>query len=230
MPRARKQPESDEQEGAAEWMVTFSDCMTLLLTFFVLMLTFSSFGEKLYEDLRVIYSTAFANIGVGRRKYGDAPLETPSVAHIRELDKGSEQPTSLDGLQENLMTEERTVKLNRSTALLISSKVLFWGNGKVFSSEGRQIMDLVAALLKKVPSRMVISETGPADGASGPDFGLARAWAVMEYLTKKHQLERGRFSISQSSGLGRANAVRGAASSGSERTVEVVFLERNIYN
>ncbi len=43
-----RQPELQKEQGAPEWMVTFSDCMTLLLTFFVLMLSFSSFDEKTF--------------------------------------------------------------------------------------------------------------------------------------------------------------------------------------
>ena len=61
MGRANKQVESDEAPGAPEWMVTFSDCMTLLLTFFVLLLSFSSFDDdKVFRHLKVIYSNAFA--------------------------------------------------------------------------------------------------------------------------------------------------------------------------
>ncbi|MHC4104970.1 MAG: flagellar motor protein MotB, partial [Planctomycetota bacterium] len=46
MAREKKQVVEDEAPGAPEWMVTFSDCMTLLLTFFVLLLSFSSFDDK----------------------------------------------------------------------------------------------------------------------------------------------------------------------------------------
>ena len=77
---------------------------------------------------------------------------------------------------------------------------------------------------------MVISETGPAGGPNSPDFGLARAWVVMEYLIEKQELDRERFSISQTSSLGRGNAVGGSMPSDSDRTVEVLFLERSIYN
>ncbi|KPK44695.1 MAG: hypothetical protein AMJ65_02275, partial [Phycisphaerae bacterium SG8_4] len=132
MPRARKQRESDEPPGAAEWMVTFSDCMTLLLTFFVLLLTFSSFEEKLFGSLRVIYSTAFTNIHVFRRAQDwDALLEMPPIMQIEELDKGSGSPTSLSGLQKNLRSEAASADLRRCTAFLFSSKELFWGKGAV---------------------------------------------------------------------------------------------------
>ncbi len=50
----RKQQEPDEAPGAPEWMVTFSDFMTLLLTFFVLLLSFSSFDDRVFRKLKVI--------------------------------------------------------------------------------------------------------------------------------------------------------------------------------
>ena len=58
----------------------------------------------------------------------------------------------------------------------------------------------------------------------------ARAWAVMEYFTTKQNLDKERFSISQTSSLGRGNAGRSQMRSDSERTLEVVFLERSIYD
>ena len=231
MRRADKQRESDEAPGVPEWMVTFSDCMTLLLTFFVLLLTFSSFDEKLFGSMRVIYSRAFTSITVVRpERDWDALLDMPPTKHIVELDKGSGRPTSVMGLQGNLMSETELVDPPSTMAFLLSSKELFWGKGAVFSSEGRRTMDLVASFIKKVPSRIVISENGPADGLSSPHFGLTRAWAVMEYLTTKQDLGKERFSISQASSLGRGNTQRGSMRSDSERTVEVVFLERSTYD
>ena len=230
MPRARKQPESDDGASAPQWMVTFSDCMTLLLTFFVLLLTFSSFDEKLFGSLKVIYSTAFTNISVVREKGGDALLESPPATFVSELDRGSGRPTSARGLQANQMSETGRADPRRGMAFLLPSKELFWGKGVVFSSEGRRTMDLMASFIERVPSRIVISEGGPADGLSSPQLGLARAWAVMEYFTTKQNLDKERFSISQTSSLGRGNAERSQMRSDSERTVEVVFLERSIYD
>ena len=51
MARRQEKPEPQHADGAPEWMVTFSDCMTLLLTFFVLLLSFSSFDDKVFWKL-----------------------------------------------------------------------------------------------------------------------------------------------------------------------------------
>jgi chemotaxis protein MotB len=230
MGRAQRPQESDEAQGAPEWMVTFSDCMTLLLTFFVLLLTFSSFDDRVFRNLKVVYAEAFTNISLERRSDRDAFVNIPPVRQIVELDKGSEKPTTVAGAKDNLMRETQPVDIDRGMAFILPSNRLFLGKGTAFSSEGRQAMDLVASFLKRVSSRIVISENGPADDRSSVHFGLPRAWAVMDYLTTQQNLNTERFSISQASSKDRRDATSGSMRSRSERTVEVVFLERSVYN
>src|SRR3972149_5758378 len=93
MAREKKQPESDEAPGAPDWMVTYSDCMTLLLTFFVLLMTFSSFDERIFRELRVIYCDAFTSVFPGRKAAKDACLLVEPVINKTEVEKGSEKPT-----------------------------------------------------------------------------------------------------------------------------------------
>ncbi len=45
----REKKKDDEQGGAPGWVVTFSDLMSLLLTFFVLLLSFSTISEKDFQ-------------------------------------------------------------------------------------------------------------------------------------------------------------------------------------
>jgi chemotaxis protein MotB len=211
-------------------MVTFSDCMTLLLTFFVLLLSFSSFDNRIFRNLKAIYSEALTNISVMRRSDRDALMDMPPVRYIVELDKGSEKPTPDSGQEENLLKENELLKLRPGLAVLISSRELFWGQGTAFSTRGSRTMDLVGAFLKNVPSRVVISETGSGGDRGSVHFGLPRAWAAMEYLTAKAGLDRERFSISQASSLPSGSTGVGPARPTSERKVEIVLLERSIYN
>ena len=63
MSRERKEFVPEEDQGAPEWMVTFSDCMTLLLTFFVLLLSFSSFSDvSNYRKMTVSFASQFPSI------------------------------------------------------------------------------------------------------------------------------------------------------------------------
>ncbi|HCO96653.1 MAG TPA: hypothetical protein DIU00_22400 [Phycisphaerales bacterium] len=234
MGREKKQAETDDTPGAPEWMVTFSDCMTLLLTFFVLLLSFSSFeDDRLFLHLKVIYSKALSSIIPITRIDRDAFLYLPPIQYLAELDEGSEINTSEQGSKAGLMNEMRPVDIQTGIAVLISSKKVFWAKGTALSPGGQRIMDIMAPFLRESPSRIVISENGPVNDQAGENFGLPRAWAVMNYLTTKQNLDRERFSISAEGTLAQGSFGSGQPGPGRpepERTVQILLLQRSIYN
>jgi len=231
MARTKKQAESDDEPGAPEWMVTFSDCMTLLLTFFVLLLSFSSFDDnRVFLRLKIIYSKALTSIAPITQIERNALFYLAPVKYVAELDKGSETSTSEQGLEDGLMKEAKIMNLTTGVAFLVPSKKFFWAKGSALSVEGRRILDTMTPLLKASPSRIVISENGAVDGESGENFGLSRAWAVMEYFVARGGLDKRRFSICGQSAVPTKGAAGGPASREPERVLEVVLLERSIYN
>lgn len=233
MAREKKQAESDEAPGAPEWMVTFSDCMTLLLTFFVLLLSFSSFDDRIFRDLKVLYSSALTSITPVIRSDKDAFLYEPPVMYKSQPDKGSEKPTLEQGTKDGVLKELTPIDFQGGIVFTISSEKIFLGKGMLISPERRHIMDTLALFLKGVPSRIVISEAGPVDDQGSEYFGLPRAWAIMDYLITKQNLDRKRFSISATGTLAQENAENSRAVHGipkSKRTLEIVLLERSIYN
>jgi len=233
MGSVRKQPESDEPSGAPEWMVTFSDCMTLLLTFFVLLLSFSTFDELVFRKLKVIFAGAFPAVSQQGEMNNDAFLAMEQIVATGELEEGSEKPTLASGWEDNLEEETGPEDFHSRKVFLISSKKVFWGKGTTISSEGRDIMATMALFLREVCSRVVISENGPGDDESGEHFGLPRAWAVVENLTTKQGLDKKWFSISAASTLpqeGFESDEPDHPSPEAERMLEIVLLERSIYN
>lgn len=232
MARANKQIEEDEAPGAPEWMVTFSDCMTLLLTFFVLLLSFSSFDEKVFRKLRVIFMDALPTASQSKELHRDAVLPTEQIEMTPELAEGSEKPTLLKGLDDNVR-EETPADFRSRKVFSISSEKVFWGNGVLISAEGRRIMTKMASFLEEVPSRVVICENGPSGQGGAEQLGLSRAWAVLEYLTSSQNLDKNWFSVSAESILAQEDLRSGEPSSASmksERALEIVLLERSIYD
>jgi len=229
MLRSRKQAEPDEPPGAPEWMVTFSDCMTLLLTFFVLLLSFSSFDEAIFQRLKVIFAEALPTINQPNEQNKDALLATQQIQRTEDIDEGSEKPTLEAGEQGRLKEETEPVDFRSRKVFLISSQKIFWGKGTAISHQGRQVLATIASFLKQVPSRVVISENGPPDEDSD-QFGLPRAWAVTEYLVKKQRLDKNQLSISAASTVPQESFGSGELGAVSERMLEIVLLERSIYN
>ncbi len=233
MGRGNKPVESDDAPGAPEWMVTFSDCMTLLLTFFVLLLSFSSFDDKIFRKLQVIFMRSMPAVSDSGEKTKDAFLSTGQIEETPELAEGSEKPTLVKGYVDNLQEETEPVDFRHRRVFLISSKEIFWGKGTIISSEGRRVMTKMASFLENVPGRVVVSENGPTSKDSNEQLGLTRAWAVMDYITTEHNLDKKRFSISAASVVARESlesSESAPSSSVSERTVEVILLERSTYN
>jgi chemotaxis protein MotB len=227
MSPVRKKVESDESPGAPEWMVTFSDCMTLLLTFFVLLLSFSSFDIKIFRKMERALAEGLPSVGIPIAKDREAFRAVESIMHKEELDEGSEKPT-LDGkIEANPIEVLDLPDLHNLKVFITQSDNIFWGRGAAISLEGRQILSDIAVLLKTVPNRIVINENGPTEDTdqinSGRDIGLERAWAAVEYLVAKQGLDKTRFSISA------VSTVPARASQSSKRTFEIVILERSVY-
>ena len=229
MARLKKQPEAEEQAGAPEWMVTFSDCMTLLLTFFVLLLSFSSFDDK---DFFIKMNTSFAQeFSFNKDKIREKESLTLMPRPSEDLRWGSEKPTNDEGMKDWFKRQTQPADFLRLNTFLISSDEVFWGKGAVISRNGQQVLTNLALFVKALPDYMVIvSESGPQDTYETDAIGCHRAWAVFEYLTDQEGIGAEQLSISaggtavqelHSNNQRRPNAAAG------KRMLEIVLLKRD---
>ena len=217
MGQKRSNPEEEQPAGAPDWMVTFSDCMTLLLTFFVLLLSFSTFGKRTLPRLGTSFAHALPSIGLTNITESDSLWKNDSTKHKHKLTKGTETPTITEQTSSNYMREKKPLDFRNLKVFSIESGKIFWGNGNAVSKDGLALLDALATVLRAAPSRIVISENGPG----GEQLGLERAWAVIEYLTQEKGLRKERFSITANTTMQRSQQ--------SERMFEITMLERNIY-
>lgn len=218
MARERREVEEDEPAGAPEWMVTFSDCMTLLLTFFVLLLSFSSFGEKTLMYLGQSFAKSLPAVGLSYVSERDSAWKEQQVEDAEKITKGTETRTLDEETSSNFMEEEKPLDFRNLKVFSVPSSSFFWGSGTAISDSGRKLLDAFAVFLRSVPSRVVISENG-SDG--NQNIGLQRAWAILEYMTRKKGLKKEMFSITASTTMRRSPAA--------QRMLEITLLERNIY-
>ncbi len=72
------------KKGAPDWMVTFSDLMTLLMTFFVIMLSMSTISDPKFQQATESIKEAFSGIYV----FGQP---TKNIISIMELDPASKK-------------------------------------------------------------------------------------------------------------------------------------------
>ena len=209
-------------------MVTFCDCMTLLLCFFVLLLTFSSFEEIALDRLEgAMPGISFESIFPNRRIICSALLP-PAEVQVDHTRDGSEKPTRDE--PKNIKNPKPPSGIHDTEAyrdqkvVRIPSRKLFYARGTVMKDEGKALLDIIASFVAPSPCQIIIAETtGDRNTASSPeDIAVERAWAVMEYFTQIRRISPDRFSIS---GGGSAFT----RDLGDEPAVEIVLLARSFY-
>ncbi|MCB1679667.1 MAG: flagellar motor protein MotB [Halioglobus sp.] len=88
--------EEEARAGAPAWMATFADLMSLLMCFFVLLLSFSEMDVLKYKQIAGSMKNAF---GVQNEvKVKDIPKGTSIIA--REFSPGKPQPTQIDTVKQ----------------------------------------------------------------------------------------------------------------------------------
>ena len=98
-------PEEEAEEGAPAWMATFADLMSLLMCFFVLLLSFSEIDLEKYKAVAGSMEKAF---GVQRNiRADDAPKAESFIAD--EFSPGRPEPTVIPEVRQSTTDESRPV-------------------------------------------------------------------------------------------------------------------------
>ena len=227
MAQRREKRAEEVPAGPGEWIVTFSDCMTLLLCFFVLLLTFSSFDEVEMQKLAGVFKCETRDsIFPNPREIKDSmvqPIER--VVHMTE--EGSEVPaatenrTTESAKQPPVVADDDAYK-DRKT-FYIPSSWLFWGDGTELRPDGRESLMRIATFMAEVPSRVIIAENVPPEAREGSGaLRLDRALTVMRLFTGQGRLPAERFNISAGSATVPAR-LRG------QRVVAITLISREVY-
>lgn len=106
-------PEDDAPPGTPAWMATFADLMSLLMCFFVLLLSFSEMDLKKYKQVAGSMDKAF---GVqNETKVMDIPKGTSIIA--QEFSPGRTQPTALKSVNQfTVETNHKSLRVGNPEA------------------------------------------------------------------------------------------------------------------
>jgi chemotaxis protein MotB len=169
---ALTRPKKEEDEDiSAFWLITYSDMITLLLSFFLLMYSFSVLSEDRQKQLVDEVRNVSANVKVIREK----PREDLEKA-AREI---AAQFKKDESFVENTETE---------VTVGLSSEVTFASGDDALSEVGRGALARVAAILAKLPNTVRIeghTDAVPIRGgrfSSNWHLSAARAQSVIRLL------------------------------------------------
>jgi len=222
MSNPRKRRSGGDDGPNDEWMVTFSDCMTLLLTFFVMLLSFSSFDPRdLTQVLDGFEMATQVSPFLNNRPPKESYLSEDPV--VDRTEEGSETPT-FDRLSATQAPRPPEDPLSSDAyrdrrVLSIPSDLLFWGRGTSLKPEAAEVLGGVARFLRVMSCRVIIREVGGTGPA--PETSLRRAVAVMRHFTQTEKLPAERFAVADAGGASEEGA--------KEAVLRIDMLNREVY-
>ncbi|RME35795.1 MAG: flagellar motor protein MotB [Deltaproteobacteria bacterium] len=194
---AKKQ--KSEPAGAPAWMVTFSDMVTLLLTFFVLMLSMARLDKMKFMDAAGSLRGAFGVLGssdkaeVTKPKIVDvAPIFDDLVTRVYKRIQSHMQRLRID-------RDIELVKDRGAVVLRVNSAILFEAGQTRVKKEAEPILRKVAELVRPLPMGLRIeghtdNTISRRSGLSNWDISVQRAVNVLKFLASNKLMPLDRMS------------------------------------
>ncbi len=193
----QEEPEEVE-EGAPAWMATFADMATLLMTFFVLLLSFANMDIVEFRTLMGSVRDAF---GVQFEQPGDYEARANSPIWISEGGSPTTPSILESGPLERVRRalEERGLApvvdaemTRRGVALRIRDGVLFESGSDELKPRGLEVLTELGELSTEFVEEIAVeghTDDRPISTARFPsnwELSAARATAVLRYLERSH--------------------------------------------
>ena len=152
------------KQGLDDWVMTYGDMMSLLLTFFVLIVSFSCMQETKFEQAVPSLHEAF---GVLKNAESVIELETPIVPNHEPQNEEAEfllrGPGGREMVMEKGLDKDVEVQVTDEGVLFrLNSEFAFRAGGADLQDEPRGILDKLTSFFKKFPYRIESKATPTA--------------------------------------------------------------------
>jgi len=202
--RKNNAPVEDDGPSVPAWMLTYADTVTLLMTFFVMLMSFSTLDQEEYSKVRGALQGHLGVIGEGRFDR-DGLLLRRDMESGRVFVDGYENPPEYDPMsyvEEDLRTrmrvqDKKTQNIlqysltQRGFEIHILAGELFEPGTAVMLEEAAHVLDVVGEAVRYLPQRLRIQASGDmiplrSEGfTSRQDLAAARAASVCRYLAAR---------------------------------------------
>ncbi|MDR3073425.1 MAG: OmpA family protein [Deltaproteobacteria bacterium] len=193
---ARKEKASGGEEGPA-WLITFSDLMTLLLTFFVLLVSMAVIDER---SKLVVLGSVSSSFGLGPANFNPKSPEKLSS----KVEPGAMKEPDMAPIKDMLWEDNKddlNFQENRFVQILsINADVLYKPGQTQLSEEGKRLINkMIPQLLRIKYPLLVAGHTANRRDEEGKDYqvdfdktkvdstwplSLARGQGVYRYLLR----------------------------------------------
>lgn len=202
--KKKKAEEPSGGGGIPAWMTTYSDLMTLMLSFFVILVSFATFEQGRIVKLVGSFAGAFKILPGGyKTDPGDQVLE-PGKEMVQTYRAAGELFTKMKGVVENsgVSGGMEFSQTNKGFELSVSSYLLFGlESGKVeILPEMQPFLDEMLEVVRREPYLIRIeghTDDYPVSSPKFPtswDLSTARAVSILKYFVEKGGISPSRVS------------------------------------
>ena len=192
-----KRKSEEEAADTMKWMVTFSDLITLLLTFFVLLLTMCSLEAGKVEQFRTACSEAMGVLLEGKYSEVQERILTSSKRQIDEQALKMENILKqFSGIKTMLLSEDKGGRLNfkeleRGLSIIIRDDLLFGSGKSEINPEGISVLRDIGSKFENFEGKVIVE--GHTDNISistekfpsNWELSIARAVNIVRFLAEE---------------------------------------------
>jgi len=188
-----------------EWLAAFGDLMSLLLTFFVLLLSMSSMdAKKIQEAIGSLAGALSVLEGGTKMEISREKIELPSSQEIR-ISKSKIQQQAQNQLQKTITEVNEMLKTTGSPDIVLEeaekgfllrlpATLLFdSGDARIINDDAILFLKRIALIIQKLPKNITIDAVGYTDNTPPPinspykdnwELSAARGVSVVKELIK----------------------------------------------
>lgn len=212
-----KRKKAEGKKGLDEWMATYSDMVTLLMCFFVLLYSSSTPDETKFQYIFQAFNSSGSYINPfvdEENEYGNEESEEDGNSMVPESPNESDNPSSTVGhempenfdnfsawfataLQGSEYAEDISVEQTSSTRICIrfNDSIMFAPNSAELLDSGREAVSLMLPGIKAISEYIKKIEVsghtaaGVVSNVNDWDLSAARACSVLKYMDYKRVVE-----------------------------------------
>lgn len=203
-----------EMEFDNNWLITYSDMITILLCFFIIFFLFTS--EEL-TSLHTVKESLNNQLDILSNENKDLKMKNENLAaQLFGLHKNGKDPTaSSDDFmtfleKNNLQDQVDVIENERGLLIRFRDSVLFQSGKAGISQDGYLLLDKIGEQLQQVNNNIIVegyTDNVPIRTKEYPsnwELSVARSIEVVKYLTETTGIARNRVSVS---GYGERNPI-----------------------
>ncbi|HKM43274.1 MAG TPA: flagellar motor protein MotB [Limnochordia bacterium] len=228
--------EREESSNAGSWLTTYSDMVTLLLAFFVLLFAFSNVDEGKFSSVM----SAFQNY-LGVFSEGQSILDSPSPLPYDYSDMGHRQLFELFEQMSDYIEQEglQGVELElqeRGLIVRFAEQIFFDLGQAVLKPEALEILDSLADQLRNLPNPLRVeghTDDWPIRTSTFPsnwELSVHRATSVVRYLIEEEGFDPQLLSVAGYSEYRPIRSNDTAPNRALNRRVDIVILNIDMWN